>query len=267
MEMNENLFDVAGTEATPVEPANAAKDAKKAKIAQMKEDLHATIAEDPTYVSRLRLLSDTLEVVNTLGFGENGNIVVDKTKTEDGRSLIPTSQIVGYRVRNNGSEELKYKTEVWAKGEDGVWTATKTEAVLAPGATADLTRQYMTMLCAIPEISFQLANGKISKGSGASKGTKDIKAELESYYFSFSKDENGVRPSVNADEVKINVGVKGADGQWTVRDEFAAVFGFLNNPKSTGKGGRRTKGTGSSFNAQDLVANHVARMLAASENM
>lgn len=259
----ENVFnhfdETAGEAAAPVQtPATSNKNAeKKAKIDAMRHALKDTIATDPEFNEKLRTLSNSLEVTNSLGYGEGGNIVVDKTAKSDGRALAATSAIVGYRIKNIGKTPVKYKTEVFAAGPDGKFVGTKTEKTLAPGASADLTRQYMTMLCAIPEISFQLANGKIVKGSGA-RGNKSMKAELESFYFSFTNVEGAPKKQVNDDKVKINVGHK-VDGKWVVKNEFVESFGYLNNPKEGGKGGR--KPSGEKYNLQDLAANYVQQMI------
>lgn len=233
--------------------------AKKEKVEVMKAALKETVLTDPSFSEKLRILSETVEVVNSLGFGDSGNIIVDKSKKSDNRELAVTSQIVGYRLRNIGKAPVKYQTEVWTQGTDGKYVPTKTEKTLAPGGTADLTRQFMTMFCAQPEVSFQLANGKIIKGSGT-KGDKGIKSELESYYFRFDKDEAGEKKQINDDTVKLNVGQK-VDGKWVVKPDFMETFGFLNNPKESGKGGRRT-GTGEKFNTQDLAANYVNKLIA-----
>ena len=256
----DNLFNnipAAGVEPAPAASTTASSE-KKEKIQMMKEALSQTVASDPDFMNRLRRLSNSVQVLNSLGFGDSGNIIVDKgASTKDDRKLAVTSAIVGYRVANVGTEPIKYVTEVWTLGEDGKYVATKQEKVMAPGATADLTRQYMTMFCAQPEISFQLANGKIIKGSGA-KGDKGIKAELESYYFSFSKDADGNKKQINDDDVKLNVGEKVGD-KWQVKAEFVETFGFLNNPKESGRAGR--KSSGAKFSAQDVAANFVYKMI------
>ena len=221
----------------------------------MKLSLKETINSDPTFTQRLHAWSDKLEVVNSLGFGENGNIVVDHSKSSDSkRALTTTSVIVGYRIRNIGDEAIKYQTESWTQGEDGKYVATRVERALAPGATADLTRQYMTMLCAQPEISFTMANGKVIRGSGK-MGGNDIKAELEAYYFSFNKELN---KQINADEVKLNVGQKVGD-KWVVKPDFVDTFGYLNNAPEKARSGRKTEGT--KFSSSDLAANYVMSML------
>ena len=123
----------------------------------------------------------------------------------------------------------------------------------------DLTRQWMTVFCAQPEVSFKLANGKIIKGSG-SKNNKDFTSELESYYFCFDKDENGNRPQINDDEVKLNVGERDeATGKWKVKVEFVETFGYLNNPKETTKSSR--KPAGEKLTAQDVAAAYVNKMI------
>jgi len=200
-------------------------------------------------------LSDSVQVENSLGFGDKGNIIVDKTKEE--RTLIETSQIVGYRVKNIGSQPIKYQTEEWKLGEDGLYESTKVEKELAPGGVADLTRKYMTIFCARPEISFTLANGKIIKGSGA-KTAKTLDSELESYYFRFNKDENGVQKQINDDDVKINVGKKVGD-KWVVKPKFVSTFGYLNNPATDKKGDRRS--SKEKYTRQDMEANLINKLI------
>ena len=243
--------------AAPVAPAATdAADARKAKLEAMKASLRQTMHEDPSYAKRLHSLSDKIEVVNSLGFGDSGNIVVDRAKsTKDERALTTTSVIVGYRVRNIGDTPITYQTEVYTQNAEGKFVGEKVEKVIAPGATADLTRQYMTMLCAIPEISFTLANGKVIRGSGKSSAKGDVKAELEAYYFSFDKN---LGRQINADEVKLNVGEKVGD-KWQVKAEFVEAFGYLNNAPERTRGAR--KADGPKITSSDLAANFVMQML------
>ena len=261
-----NVFDqINPTTEAPVDVTApvAEKDAQRAaerkdRIIKMKEKLNETLKSDPTYTQRLHSLSNSLEVVNSLGYGDSGNIIVDKSKSSDGnRALTTTSVIVGYRVRNVGDKPINYQTEAWKKDETGKYVSQKVEKTIAPGATADLNRQYMTMLCAIPEISFQLANGKVIRGSGKmSKNGEDLKTELEAYYFSFNKSED---KQINSDEVKLNVGVRGGDGKWTVKPEFAETFGYLENAAE--KAARTRKPAGEKLNASDLAANFIMKLI------
>lgn len=260
----DNIFANLDTQAggaveTPVvNKPTGAKEAKKQQVEAMKEALRETLLTDPTYNEKVGTLSSSVEVINSLGFGESGNIVVDKSK-KDGRGLTATSAIVGYRVKNIGDKPIKYKTDVWTQGEDGKYVSTRAEKTLEPGGTADFTRMFMTMFCAQPELSFTLANGKIIKGSG-SKGNKDLKAELESYYFRFDKDEvTGEKKQINDDTVKLNVGEK-VNGVWVVKAEYVETFGFLNNPKENA--GRRTRGkSGETYSAQTYAANYINKLI------
>jgi len=241
----------AEVETAAVDPAQR----RKKKLDEMKKSLQETILVDPDFEKKVRSLSEDLEVINTLGFGEGGNIVVDKSKSDgDDKVLVPTSQIVGYRVLNKGSEDIKYQTEVYTEGEDGTFVGVKTEKVIGPGEVADINRMYMTMLCAQPEISFTLSNGIIVRGSGKGNGPKE---ELERHYFRFTKDEDGVIKQVNDDTVKLNVGEKVGD-EWVVKPEFVEVFGFLNNKEVKES---RVKKAGSGYTTQDLAANYINKMI------
>lgn len=230
-----------------------ATDEKKVKKSEMKGKLVACLREtmqnDKTFATRVKTRSTSLEVTHTLGFSDKGGLVVDAQK--EGRSLVATSGIVGYEIHNIGTEAIPYKTAVCKKGADGIWVATPTDAVLQPGETAYLTRQYMTMLTAAPEFSFELANGKIQKGSGASKEGKTTKEILESYYFAFNKD-TGLQ--VNDDDMKLAIADK-VDGKWVVKPEFEETFGELNNPKPTAKAARAPKAP--KMDSSVAVANYV----------
>jgi len=261
MENFDNLnVNTEGTEVT--KEIHEKKAEKSQKIKQMNALLRETITADPTYVQKLKSLSNSVIVLNTLGYGEGGNIIVDeatKNLPKEERKLVTTSQIVGYRVQNVGTVPIKYTTEEFAKNEEGIFVGTRIERTLAPGASADLTRKYMTVFCAQPEISFQLGNGKIVRGSGAVKDN-DVEGELEAHYFSFT-DKN---IKVNSDTIKLNVAAKkkGADGQtkWVVKPEFEKAFGYLNNPKPAGKRGRSAS-NGPKFTTQDAAANYINRLM------
>lgn len=244
---------------TPVgatEVADPKKAVKKERTQKLNAALKATLTEDPAFVQKANSLSASVQVVNTLGFGESGNLVVKEGTTE--RELAATSKIVGYAVQNTGTAEIPYRTETFKKNAEGVYEGTVVQKVLAPGETIALSRKFMTMFCAIPEISFTLANGKIIRGPGVVKET-DIDGELEAYYFSF--DDKDLK--VNDDSIKLNVGQqKKVDGvaKWVVRKEYEGTFGYLNNPKPAGKRGRGAA-TGPKFNTQHATANFVNRLI------
>lgn len=239
---------------TKKEVRNAAqKEADQALVDCLKE----RIAKNPEFLSTVKTMSSSLEVVHTLTYSDKGNLVVDKVATaEKGkRTLKPVPAIVGYEIKNVGDQPIPYKTAVCTKGADGVYTEAPTDAVLNPGETAFITRQYMTMLTAAPEFSFELANGKIVKGSGTSNAGKNIREQLESYYFAFK--EKG--KSVNDDTVVMPVADLVGD-KWVIKSEFEATFGFLNNPvKSSAatKSTRTRKSASEKIDRSACLANFV----------
>jgi hypothetical protein len=243
---------IFGQEATaPVATEAVESAARKEKVAAMKASLKETVQTSPDFASKLRRLSNSIKVVNTLGAGKGGNIVVDKKATGDARVLKPTSAICGYKLENIGDEVIEYTTEVFAQDETGKFVGTVVKKQWNPGETIDLTRQYTTMLCSIPEISFTLANGKIV--SSSKKNAKSLKEELAAYYFSFNKSEDGTTPQVNDDEVKLSV--DDADGK--VKPEYVETFGYLNNPKES----RAARQKGAKYTTQDLAANYIHKLL------
>lgn len=240
-----------------------ADDGKKAQLEELKELFKQTLASDPTFTERLNIWSEKVAVVNTLGFGEGGNLVAkEPVPGEDGegkRILVPTSKIVGYLVQNVGDVPIPYVTEEFEKNSEGIWVGRKTEKVLAPGEKVALSRKYMTIFCARPEISFSLKNGKIVTKAPKDSKHRDLEALLESYYFVF----NDPNLKVNSDEVKVNIGQKKKmpDGtvKWVVKPEFEKTFGYLNNPKVSERKTRAKSST--KFTAQQLAANYINKLL------
>jgi len=243
------------TEGTaPVEATAVEKQEHKQKVAAMKAALKETVQTDPDFYAKLHRLSNSFRVINTLGAGRGDNIVVDKEAIteENKRPLRPASKTVGYKLQNIGEESVEYTTEEYTKDETGKWVGTVVNRVIAPGETICLTRQYMTMFCAQPEISFTLENGKII-GTSSKKQAKSLKEELSNHYFRFSKDENGATIQVNDDEVKLAVD----DENGVVKPEYEKVFGFLNNPKET----KTSRVKGQKFTTQDMIANYIHKMI------
>lgn len=252
----DSVFQNAGaTPEVPVQPDSQEKAKRAEKVTQMKEAFKATVESDPSFVSRLRRLSKSIKMVNTLGYGEGGNIVVDKNAPADDegkRKLKATSYTVGYKISNIGEETISYTTEEWVKDpESGEYKGNTVTKNLAPGESANLTRKYMTMLCAQPEISFTLANGIMVASSR--KTFKNLDEELSSYYFRFNREEDGSVVQVNDDEVKISIDVDGV-----VTPEYEATFGYLNNPKKK-RSTRERKG--SRATVQDLAANYINKLI------
>ena len=252
----EDIFGGAASapaEAPVAESSETSKERKRQKLSQWKDAMKLTIAQDETYLAKRGTLSGSLKVVNTLGYGAAGNILLDKeaTKKTGSRVVKGTSKIVGYLIENCGTEPLTYETEVWTKGENGLFEARSVTKTLAPGQQAAISRKWLTALTAKPEFSFVLANGKIVSSSSNTEG-KGIDAILEAHYFVFSK-ETGLE--VNDDAIKNSIDVDNV-----VKPEYEEVFGYLNNPKAS-KAGKRGKGGAKGPSAQELAANYINRLI------
>lgn len=261
-------LDEQNTEVVGGNKVDEKKVEKKKKLKQMGDLLKQTINTDPTFVQKLKSLTNDIAVLNTLGFGDSGNIIVDETTKhlpKGERKLINTSQIVGYRLVVIGQNPVKYLTEEFSKDAEGKYVGARVEKVAKPGEKFDLSRKYMTIFCSQPEISFQLSNGKVVRGSGDVK-PGDLDGELEAHYFAF----NDKSIKVNSDSMKLNVAAKKVDkatgtSKWEVKPEFVATFGYLNNAKPAGRKGRGP--ASSKFSPQDLAANYINTLLRESGNL
>lgn len=261
-------LDDQATEVAPLSKADERKAAKKEKMKQMGTLLKQTINADPTFTQKLKSLSESVAVTNTLGFGDSGNIIVDeatKHLPKDQRKLLNTSQIVGYRIAVVGENPIKYMTEEFSKDPEGKYVGQRVDKIAKPGEKFDLSRKYMTIFCSQPEISFQLSNGKVVRGSGEVK-PGDMDGELEAHYFLF----NDKSIKVNSDTIKLNVSTKKVDKatgttKWEVKPEFVVTFGNLNNAKPTGRKGRGP--SANKYSPQDLAANYINTLLRESGNL
>jgi hypothetical protein len=242
--------DAQVTDTVATTPATGSTSEKTERIRAMREGFRSALAADPSLADRCGKLSPVVEVINTLGYGKSGNIKVDKKQsTKDNRVLEPTSKIVGYAVKNNGSEPIPYTTEEFAKDETDKFVGTQVQKSWAPGETIVLSRKYMAMLCSIPEIGMVLSNGKIVMP--ASKNKSSITQTLASCYFIFN---NELNLSTNDDAVKLQIDTDGV-----VKPEYEVAFGDLNNPKESK---RHEKGAGGpKYGVQDYAANYIQQLL------
>lgn len=257
-------FNKLDTPATATDPAvDAGKPGRKAKNAELVGKLNAamqeTLATDPTYAQRANRLRNAIEVVNTLGFSNNGTVVLDQSAKDspDGkRKLSPEGQIVGYIIKNVGDEAIPVTTEKYTKDDaTGRWVANQVEVTLQPGATMALARKWMTVLATQPEFSMQFANGTMAHSS-TKFDESDLTALLESYYFSF----NDPAMKVHDPAVKVQIGEKtmGDTGEtWVVKAQYAEDFGFLNNKPE--KAAKKTRAAGP--DSKQKVANYLQTLI------
>lgn len=245
----DNIFNSLPEEVASVEPKVETKVDDANVKSLMKSAMAQTLKNVPNYNEIKGTKSECFEVTATLGFGDKGNIVVDKTSKE--RKVVPTSKIEGYKVKNVSDEPIPYETEVYAENEDGIFVGTVVEKVAAPGEEIQLSRKYMTKKFSPIEYNFTLANGQIVKGPKRLDAPLD--EYLEAHYFKYNKNLN---LSVNDDEVKKNIGEKHGD-DWKVKPEYVETFGYLNNPKEVNRGKARKE----KITTAELQANLVRMLL------
>ena len=257
-----NLFDAMDTSESTVvvsDQKEAEREARKkekrdAKKEQLKAAMQQTMQADPEFTNKLRTKSNSIRVVNSLGYGTSGNMI--QVFDDNGkRNLEATSTIVGYVLENVGNEPLSYMTEEYAQDETGKFVGTQMTKQAAPGEQFVLARQYFTIFCSQPEISFTLANGIVKRAPFMQGGT--LRAGLEAYSLSSNKQEN---LSINSDEVKKAIDEE-VDGVRVIKPEYVSIFGYLNNkPESKAKKARAKK-VGSGLTAQDFSANLIHRLV------
>lgn len=243
------------------EELNAANDAKKEEKKRVTKALQADflskVEDNPTFKEVLRTESASLEVVHTLGYGKGGGLIrkgEGPYNKDEKRELEQTPKIVGYEVKNVGDKPITYRTEVWSLDEaTGKYVASEAELSIAPGETVNLTRKYMSMLCARPEFSFTLRNGIMINGS--SKKCKTADEKLAAFHFKFNPEE---KKNVNSDSVKLSIDEEDESGNRVIKANYVSVFGFLNNPEEKKERGKQNS---TKFTTQDLLANYAMELI------
>lgn len=161
--------------------------------------------------------SVSITVTEALYFGTDSVVKVEKDFGED-KVLVETPRLVGYKVKNTGSKSVGYKTSEYYKNSDNMLVYKPVDGTLEPGDEIYLTRKYMTIFAAQPEIMFVLSNGKMSKSETlpAPEGYK-LDVELESYFVDFDKDSK---------HAEIQIGEL-AGTAYTLKSEYEKTFGYL----------------------------------------
>lgn len=249
-----NVFDEVSVapDAAVAAPKEAEdkKEKRRKALDRLQNNFKASLQENPGLKDVLFTRSKDIEVVNTLGYGEGGNILADKTAGD--RALVSTPVIVGYMVANVSDTPIEYETYAWHRGEDGKYVSEMVTKTLAPHASAPFTRADLTRLTCKAEYSFTLNNGHVTRGSGKDNG--NVEDMLACYYFSFNKD---IDKQVNSDEVKLPIADKVGD-KWVVKPAFEETFGYLNNPVEKA---RKARKTAEKYSTNALAANLVRRMI------
>lgn len=241
--------------------ASEKKSRKSADEVALEENLKQTVATDEEYVKEHGTLSDSIEVLNTLGFSDVGDQIFDKAASEaaGSRKLAAVGRIVGYIVKNNSKQAIPYTTYQCTKKADGTgYDAQEVQATLAPGKKAILSKRHLIIMASQPAISFKLANAVLRKAPNQKiVGAKPEDVE-NLFFLAFEKGEDGKSVSVHSDKVKKQIGEKNADGKWLVKPEYAEVLGFVENEKV--KEARVKGAAGPKYTSRDAQALYVAKL-------
>lgn len=206
------------------------------------QEFKKLLSENPTLQDLLFAWTPYIELVNACGYGETGGLnqtkpaekipnAYGKLVAKKGtRQVEPTSQIVGYVLKNTSTDiTMDYETEEYTLEDDSL-ISKKVVKKLLPGETCMLTRKYTTKFCARPEISFKLANATVSRTS-AEASVKTKEEILERAYLRLK--EKGV--SVHDADFKINIAKKAGElmvnnklvNTYKVKPEYFETFGYL----------------------------------------
>lgn len=241
----DTLNDIANSGVPTEEEAKkkARNAATKAAAAATKAAYTKRITDDPNFKEECGAEKGNLEVTKCLGFGNKG--LIEKVKADEAtgtkrqvQSGLP--EIVGYRVKNIGTQAYRYTTETWTQNEAGVFEKASVEKTLAPGAEADMCK--VTFFNFLKQTQFGLAtsNGQaVIKGTAAAKTLREI---FKSAYFKFNADTN---LNVHDDAIGEPIGPK--EDTSVIYPQFLEEFGFLlNKPASKKKsaGGKAEKTSG-----------------------
>lgn len=235
---------------------NITTEERKQKIEAIKSAYAQEVSSNPNFSEIAGRLRSSVQMVHTLGYGTDGNIIVDKeasTYDENGkikdRKLATTSRIVGYMFKNIGNEAIPYTTEVYTKNAEGVYVAEVVDKQLNPGETICLNRKYTTLFMTRPELGLECSNGKMIESS--KKKSNSVDDILTGYYFAFDKSLN---LDVNSDEIKLSVGA-GRE----IKPEYIETFGWLCNEAPAKE---RTTGTkGKKADASTMAACYIRKLL------
>ena len=261
--MAEGTFDNLFEGAAAVEvPADSAADVarKEADAAERKAFEQAAIAKfnqdiaaDDTLAKAVGAKSGDIEVVAVFETDldpRGRGLIAGPNKMANGKQeRVVVARPVGARIRNNGTTAITYPTGVYSQGADGKWVEDRITKTLAPGEEADLKYLWLAALLTRPEYSYSVANGKMVLRN-AYKSDVDVLEKLAGFYFKFA-DESGHK--IHDEDVTIYLDA--GDGK-SIKPEFNATFGYLNNPKEAKARAQRAKKA--EISTQAAIANVFA---------
>jgi len=238
------------------------KEERKQEAAEVNDAMEAfarKLKEDPALKGKLYAYSNSIEVINSCGYGEGGGLVNAAEKGAEKRQLQATPQIVGYVIKNIGTFPIPFKNEVWVKNAEGVYEGEMVEDSIAPGETKALTKKIFALLAITPEVSLKVANGTVKSPRIITlKKCKTPEDALNRYTFSFPQN-SGL--TVNSSKFKVAIanrreveidGVKTTE--WKIKPEFVQTFGYLENPKARTIRTKANKGDSAELRRESIAA-------------
>lgn len=212
-------------------------------------------------------LSDSIEVIDTIGFG-NKNIKYSKSykdmQSDGAKTIEYCPSVVGFVIKNVGNTAIPYKTmEYKLNAETKKYVGTEVDKELKSGDTAIISRRYFTMLVSNPEFSFKVKNGKVSRGNSTQKIMKSLVGKeltnedkfklLDSYKFEFDAD-TGRRTY----DFGIVLGVKGED----IEEKYLKTFAYLaetsKKKKTAKKSNKPDANTVSAFALNEMLKGNTS---------
>ena len=153
---------------TDIKETGAKKDENSVEK-QVALELREELINNPEFRELFKSRTQDLKVINTLGFSDKGGQVsvgYDSSQKnahgKDKHLLDQVSEIVGYKVRNEGDQPIKCASQKWVKDEaTGKFVPQPYELVINAGKEAIINKRDLVLITMQPEFSFNFANGMV----------------------------------------------------------------------------------------------------------
>lgn len=231
------------------------KPAASEKVTDTSKDVAEATANIPAADPNLHRLSDSLALVAVLGDPSDPDTVTERDENGNAVSKDVKPRIVGYRVKNVGSEPIPaiYAPigEDWSRNNRLSHVEEISQKPIAPGETVDLTIFETAALYSIPEINLKASGGEhpsigVLTQSKAKSSTESSSKGGANFQVRLTAPNASIR---DLDYIEVlTVDVKTVDGtqrrsNHQIKPEFAEKFspiatsrGRRNRPSAAGAG-------------------------------
>ena len=205
---------------------------------QVALELREELINNPEFRELFKSRTQDLKVINTLGFSDKGGQVsvgYDSSQKnahgKDKHLLDQVSEIVGYKVRNEGDQPIKCDSQKWVKDEaTGKFVPQPYELVINAGEEAIINKRDLVLITMQPEFSFNFANGMVVSKLKVENVTSGMNINDLAEMHHIRLNEKTL--NVHDDTFKINIShqeERNGETVWVVNDEYVDKFGYLNN--------------------------------------